>query len=273
MRGAIAAIETNWGAIAVRLVLAAPAVGAVASGLRAPDTLQSRYGEDRRRTRAVIQGDRIVPILGGLIFDLQQPPSDLDDDEDDNARKEAVQARLQKTDYMNPVEDLSTLAADYRDLHRFQDEAERWSRDKAIASAISLLAFVYPAVVASIDGIKFPRLPLILAAFVAGLAAAFAVTFFIQEMGSRNRLRSDELPLKCSKWSPARSQRMRIEIWSISTVDSSASPFSTPGYGASTTALAIASHATGRSWQQRERHLLDTTSPDSTCSCRPGWRS
>jgi hypothetical protein len=183
----LAAIETDWAAIAVCLILASPAVGAIATGIRAPDTLQNRFEESRRNTRATIEGDRIVPRLGDLAFDLQETGGS-DGSAGEDARRESVRARLQKTDYMNAVEELSVLAADYRDLQRFQDEAQRWSRLKALAAGAYLAGFIYPAVVASLDGLDFPRPPLLVSMGVAGLGAAFAVTFFVQETGSRNRL-------------------------------------------------------------------------------------
>jgi hypothetical protein len=185
MTVAAAGITANWSAVAVCLVICAPAVGAIVRAFRAPSALQREFAEDRRRTRAEIEGNFLIPKMGELLIDLTAKDDKRRPRED---RLRNLQNNLQATDYLPAIQDLGSLARDHSELQTLQDDACKWSRGEGISAGAFLLGFLYPACLWSLDGYSPPAWLGPPAYLLLGLGGAFAVAFFVQETSSRNRL-------------------------------------------------------------------------------------
>jgi hypothetical protein len=178
----------DFGALSVCLVVAAPALAALASAFRARDVVHRLYAEERARARAAIEATRIVPELSKLVTDIGPITMDPDSPQTEGDIRRAINDALESIDYLPGVTRLSEYAADHRELDLLPTEAIRWAHRKGWAAGIFLIGFAFSAYWVSLVGDHPPRGLLVPSLIIAALGGAFSVTSWLQEVQSRNGL-------------------------------------------------------------------------------------
>jgi hypothetical protein len=168
--------------MAVVLVLDGGALVAVRQWLQAPATLFRNYDQDRRKARAAIEGEHVVPALAGLIVRVNRQAG-LEGFQD----QATVEATMQSVGYLASLQRLSGLYGDYADIERLCREALNYARWKGIAAIGFLVSFTLVVAWLVLQGPSFSW-PLIATAVFAIASSVLSVAAWAQESLIYNRL-------------------------------------------------------------------------------------
>jgi hypothetical protein len=187
--GSSATRSINWGSIGVALALLLAIGQGIRTGFQASDRFEQSYRDVRARVRAAIEADRMIPALAELVLDAGRgiPARRLSPDQEATLR-DRIEDNLQKTDYLERLDRLSTFAADHRRVSRCVEDATKWARLRGWALVLCAGAIIYPAAWVSVEGRRLATWPLIPTGLGAILGLLLAGLFAAQEIASRNRI-------------------------------------------------------------------------------------
>jgi hypothetical protein len=184
----------DWAAAAVFVVLILGAFATFGHGWLASGRLFATYRDDRARTKAAIGGDHILPNLASLIAEVNAEVSQAVAGGSSFVSREALSdtdtlvSNLQWAGYIQHLDALSRLYAEYARLDGLFDGAVTWARRKGVSTGISGVALVVLGSRWSLAHSHIPDLITALAGIVMLLALGGAATCWVEESYLRNRL-------------------------------------------------------------------------------------
>jgi hypothetical protein len=187
--------HADWGAAAVFAFFAGILGETARRGWQAPDALYRQYRDDRARTKANLEADRILPEMAKLVAEVNREVSQsLGSVADGQTLSTAMSDtgillnNLQWAGYQGRLARLARLSADYELVDRLFDAAVTWTRRVAASAAIACLALVIVGVAVSFGELRIPPT-------AVGMAAIFLVVSLvslgvsgISQISVRNRL-------------------------------------------------------------------------------------
>lgn len=180
----------DWATIFTGLAVAVPfataAIIAMRHGLRAPTTVYGHHAESRRRTRAAIESDGVLPELAALIVRVNSRAV-RDGLDLEGADTERIADTLASVGYLQSLGRLSDLYGDYSDLGRYELDIVASARIGGLAAAVFLLAFVADISWLALNGLSL-QWQTIAPTGLALVACVVWATNWVQQTVLQNRL-------------------------------------------------------------------------------------
>lgn len=187
--------HADWAAAAVFAFFVGALGETARRGWQGPDTLYRRYRDDRARTKATLEADRILPELARLVAEVNREVSQSIGGVVDSQTLTAAMSdsqvlldNLQWAGYQTRLGQLARLSADYELLDRLFDSSVVWARRIAASAGIACVALLIVGIAASFGDLQIP-------ATAVGMAAVFLFVSLISlgvcaftQLNVRNRL-------------------------------------------------------------------------------------
>lgn len=180
--------------ISLFLLFAALGARSVAHAVRIRDLRLQSHGQLRRRLRAAVEAEHLIPALARLVCSLWGLEAALGSwlaasDPDGTVCMDAVTNELQQVNYLHDIAQLSHLYADLSSVDRLYAHSIGWARFRGAVAALAVAIGLMPAMELSFASLSLvpARVAWVLAG-VAVLLAVIAVSGWRMEVSALNAL-------------------------------------------------------------------------------------